>query len=144
MILGSKHVGAILVFQCEILCKCICWLIIKVIQRNARCNNNDLNIQFLYTVTKTCITVAVFVCWRPRVVLKLQGCEVKHAMTPNYRPVSYPQRRMSPLRKTTNFRHTCTGYRTNLLYNFSHIFNLELLCFISTSNSSDRDRFCYA
>jgi len=29
------------VFLCEILCKYICWLIIKVILRNARCNNKD-------------------------------------------------------------------------------------------------------
>jgi len=34
MILGSKHVGAILSVLCEILCKCICWLIIKVTHFN--------------------------------------------------------------------------------------------------------------
>jgi len=32
------------VFYCEILRKCICWLIIKVILRNALCNNKDKNI----------------------------------------------------------------------------------------------------
>jgi len=31
VILGSKHVGAILSVLIEILYKCICWLIIKVI-----------------------------------------------------------------------------------------------------------------
>ena len=31
-------------FLCEILCKCIYWLIIKVILRNARCNNMDIYI----------------------------------------------------------------------------------------------------
>ena len=36
----SKHIGVILsVFLSVILCECNCWLIIKVILRNARCNN---------------------------------------------------------------------------------------------------------
>jgi hypothetical protein len=29
------------VFYCEILCKCICWLIIKAILRNVQCSNKD-------------------------------------------------------------------------------------------------------
>ena len=38
---GSKHVGAILSVLMWNFFKCICWLIIKVILRNARCNNKD-------------------------------------------------------------------------------------------------------
>jgi len=41
MIYGSKHVGAILSVLMWNFIKCICWLIIKVILRNARCNNKD-------------------------------------------------------------------------------------------------------
>ena len=40
-------------FECEILCKCISWLIIKVILRNARCNKNDNCIK-LYKYVTTC------------------------------------------------------------------------------------------
>ena len=41
MILGSKRVGAILSVLMRNFIQFICWLIIKVILRDARCNNKD-------------------------------------------------------------------------------------------------------
>jgi len=47
MILGSKHVGAILSVLTWNFIQCICWLLIKVILRNARCNNMDYLLVFV-------------------------------------------------------------------------------------------------
>jgi len=47
------------VFLCEILCGCICWLIIEVILRNARCNNKVYIFSFIFMGQSACSNMTI-------------------------------------------------------------------------------------
>ena len=62
MILGSKHVGAILSVLSEILRKCICWLIIKVILFYKLCPRSRNVLTLPHTMLSHYLLCICFIC----------------------------------------------------------------------------------